>query len=87
MNTAATAAGKSTIIVPGVLEGTSRKYVTAADAAGLTAVTYGETFTGTALNASEVEIQPESGHTMVRVVELDSAGKAIAYGDAILNIG
>lgn len=88
MTTAATAPGKSTIIVPAALEGASRKYVTAADAASLPAVTQGQTFTGgTALNASSLEIQPTASHTVVMVVELDAEGKAIASGTAKLNIG
>ena len=81
--------GKSKIIVePGALDGASRVYVTATDAASLPTVTYGAAFSGgTALTANGLEITPTSGHTMVRVVELDSNGNAIAMGDSILNIG
>ena len=90
VGTAATASGKSTIIVTSEKEGASRYYATAADAASLTAVTYGEAITTSAwkaLSASSLEITPTSGHTAVRVVEVDAESKPIAVGDAILNIG
>lgn len=88
--TAATATGKSTIIVSSEKEGDKRYYVTAANAADLTAVTYGSAITTSAwteLTGSSMEITPTSGHTAVRVVEVDSGGKPIAVGDAVLNIG
>ena len=90
VGTAATAAGKSTIIVTSEKEGDKRYYMTANDAASLTAVTYGEAITTSAwteLTGSSKEITPASGHTAVRVVEVDSEGKPIAAGDAVLNIG
>ena len=83
--------GKSEIIVePGALDGAKRYYMTAADATGLTAVTYGTAITTsgwTELTSNGLEITPTSGHTMVRVVEVDSSDNPIAMGDAILNIG
>lgn len=90
VSTAATAADKSTIIVSSEKEGDKRYYMTAADAAGLTAVAYGEavdTSGWTAMSGSSVEITPENGHGAVRVVEVDSEGKPIAVGDAVLHIG
>ena len=89
VTTAATDALKSTIIVPAELEGANRKYATAADAASLPTVTYGATVGSefTALSGNSVEITPDSGHPVVRVVEVDASGNAIAAGDAVLNIG
>lgn len=90
VGTAATASGKTTIIVTSEKEGTTRYYKTAADAASLTAVAYGEAITTSAWTAmanSSVEITPAGGHTSVRVVEVDAESKPIAVGDAILNIG
>lgn len=90
VGTAATATGKSTVQVLSEKEGSKRYYVTAAAASALTAVTYGTAITTTAwteLTANEVQITPTSGHTAVRVVEVDSANKPIAVGDAVLNIG
>ena len=65
--------------------------MTAAKASALTAVTYGTAITTsgwTAMSAATgVEITPTSGHTAVRVVEVDAEGKPIAVGDAIINLG
>ena len=60
---------------------------TAATAAELPAVTYGESFTGTALSGSGAVITPNSAHTAIAVVELDGAGKAVGCGRGKLNIG
>ena len=83
--------GKSEIIVePGALDGAKRYYMTAADATGLTAVTYGTAITTSAwteLTSNGMEITPTSGHKVVRVVEVDSSNNPIAIGDAVLNIG
>ena len=90
VGTAATATGKSTIIVSSEKEGAKRYYITAVDAAALQAVTYGTAITPgdwTELTASSVEITPTGSHGAVRVVEVDSEDKPIAVGDAILNIG
>ena len=38
------------------------------------------------MTSNPMTITPTSGHTVVRVVELDSAGKAVAFGDALINI-
>ena len=90
VGTAATAAGKSTIIVSSEKEGDKRYYATAADADKLTGVAYGTAITvgaWTAMNGSSVEITPAGGHSVVRVVEVDAENKPIAVGDAVLNIG
>lgn len=90
VETAATAPGKTTINVLAALEGAKRYYMVADDAASLTAVTYGTAITTSSwveLTAAATEITPVSGKTMVRVVEVDSASKPIAVGDAHLNIG
>ncbi|MDY5509523.1 N4-gp56 family major capsid protein [Dysosmobacter sp.] len=82
---------KSTVIViPGAPEsGNSWKYETAEAVSGLTAAEYGAAWasTGTALAGSGAEITPDSGDTVIQVVELDSASKVVARGVAPLNIG
>ena len=88
--TAASAANKSTIVVNAVKEGAKWYYMTAATQAGLTAVTAGSAITTanwTELTANGLEITPTSGHKFIRVVDVDSADKPLACGDAILNIG
>lgn len=92
--TAATASGKSTVILmnPTELSASGNKwyYMTAATAAGLTAVTYGTAITTSAwteLTANSTEITPTSGHKYIRLIEVDSANKPIGMGDARLNIG
>lgn len=95
---AATNVGKTTLIVNGQLDATGNKwyYMTAAAASGLTAITYGTAIT--VANWTEmkdasnnpinhVEITPTSGHTVARIVEVDSASKPVAFADVILNIG
>ena len=83
--------GKSKVIVePGALDGAKRYYVTAATAAGLTAVTFNTAITTanwTELTSNGLEITPTSGHKFVRVVEVDSNDKPIAVGDSKLYIG
>ena len=37
--------------------------------------------------ANGAEITPTAGHAYIRVVEVDSANKPVAVGDALLNIG
>ena len=88
--TAASAANKSTIVVNAVKEGAKWYYMTAATQAGLTAVTAGTAITTsgwTELTANGLEITPTAGHKFIRVVDVDSANKPLAAGDAILNIG
>lgn len=88
--TAPSAVGKSTLVVNAAKEGAKRYYMTAAAASGLTAVTLGTAITAanwTELTAASAELTPASGHSMVRVVEVDSANKPIAMGDAVLSIG
>ncbi len=91
--TAATAATKSTIIlINPTTKATGHKwyYDTAANSAGLETVTAGSAITPgnwTELTATSAEITPTSGHTMVRVVEVDASNYPVSVGDAILNIG
>ena len=90
VGSAVSAAGKSTIIVSSEKEGEKRYYVTAADADGLVGVTYGSAITAsqwTEMSGGSKEITPASGHTIVRVVEVDEGGMPIAVGDAVLHIG
>ena len=61
----------------------------ASTAAGLTALTYGTAITvgnWTELTANGAEFTIASGDKFIRVVEVDSANKPIAYGDAIINL-
>ena len=88
--TAATSAGKSTIVVPAVVEGAKRYYKAAATVDALPAVEHGKAITTsewTELTAASVEITPTSGALYVRVVEVDAASKPIAVGTTNLNIG
>lgn len=88
--TAATDTGKSTIIINGAKEGSKWYYMTATDASGLTAITFGSAITTanwTELTTPATEITPTSGHTMVRVVDVDANNKPISFGDAPINIG
>lgn len=89
--TAATAKGKSTVLVlPEVVAGNKRYYKTEADASALTEVTYGSTITPgewTELTSNGMQITPTSSHTVIRVVEVDSSNNPLAVGDAVLNIG
>ena len=89
VTTAATDSLKSTIVVPAELEGAKRYYATAADNASLPTVTFGASVGSdfTELAGNSVEITPDATHTVVRVVEADASGNAIAVGDAVLNIG
>ena len=92
VGTGATNAGKTTLTVTSEKENSANKryYVTAAAAAGLTAVTYGTAITPadwTALAGNSLEFAPASGHTVIRVVEVDASNKPVAFGDAKLNIG
>lgn len=90
VRTFAVGGGKTSIMLNGEAEtGHTLGYCTATDAAALKAVAYGtvpasDDFTTT--NANPITITPTSGHTVVRVVELDAAGKAVAYGDALINL-
>ncbi len=88
--TAATDTGKSTIIINGAKEGSKWYYMTAANQASLTALTYNSAITTgnwTELTAAATEITPTSGHKYVRVVDVDASDKPLAFGDAVLNIG
>lgn len=92
VSTAAEGAGTTRILInPDVLEASSnvRYYDTAATAGALTAVTYGTAITTsawTALTGNGAIITPASGDTVIRVVEVDSAGKPVSLGDAIINL-
>ena len=94
--TAATAVGKTTLLVPAVLEDASneRYYMTASSAAGLDALTFGTAISigsGHFVKMTDVnslEITPSSGDTVARIVEVDgTAHKPVAATDVILNIG
>lgn len=94
VTTAATDTGKSTILIEPAAHnagGSKWYYQTKADAAALTAVTYGTAITTSAwteLTASGTEITPAAGtDTVVAVVEVGSDSKPIGYGTAVLNIG
>lgn len=90
VTTAATATGKSTILVTAEKEGAKRYYVTAATAGGLKAVAYGTAITPsewTELTSNSMEITPTSSHLFVRVVEVDASNKPLAVGTNVLNIG
>lgn len=96
--TAATAVGKTTLIVNGQLNATGNKwyYMTAAAASGLTAITYGTAITTSGWTEMKdasnnpinyMEITPTVGHTVARIVEVDSSDMPVAFADVILNIG
>lgn len=93
VGTAATATGKSTVmVIPGVHDtnGVKWYYMTALKASGLTAVTYGTAITlasWTELTANGLEITPTASHTAIRVVEVDASNNPISLGDSVLNIG
>ncbi len=91
ITTAGTESGKSQVLVePAALEGAKRYYQTGADKSELTDVAYGSAITAsqwTELGANGAVITPDSGNSLLRVVEVDSANKPIAVGDAMLNIG
>lgn len=90
VGTAASNAGKSTILVTAELEGASRWYKTAATADALPAVTYGTAIDTSAwqqLTSNSLEIVPAISDTAIRVVEIDANKKPIAMGDTVLNIG
>ena len=89
--TAATATGKSTILInPDQMDGVKRYYDTAADVESLTAVAQGTAITTSAwtqLTASGQEITPTGTDKFIRVVEVDAEDKPVAVGTAVLNIG
>lgn len=80
--------GKTSIMLNGEAEtGHTLAYATAADAAALAAVSYGAAPAGTiTMGANPITIIPTAGYTVVRVVELDTDGNAVAYGDALINL-
>ena len=96
--TAATGVGKTTLLVNGMLNAATNKwyYVTAEKAADLTAITYDQAITvgdwTEMKDASNkpinfVEITPTAGHTIARIVEVNSANKPVAFADVLLSIG
>ena len=92
VGTGAVANKKTSLVVVNELENSSNAlyYKTAADNSGLPAVTAGTAITTsewTKLTGNSVTFAPSSGHTAIRVVEVDSANKPVAIGDAKLNIG
>ena len=90
VTTVGTDAGKSTVQVIAEMEGNARGFVTAEKSTDLPNVTFGsavDTALWEQMTSAAVEIDPEDGHTVVRVVEVNAEGKPIAVGDAILNVG
>ena len=90
--TAATASGKSTIVVNAVkaASGNTWYYDTATTLADLEDVIYNTAITTTdwtVLTANGTEITPTPGDLYIRVVEVDTSNKPVAVGDALLNIG
>ena len=90
VTTVASDSGMSTVQVIAEQEGSERYYATAEHNANLPAVAYGSAITTsdwTLMTGPAVEFAPQSGHTVVRVVEVDADGKPIACGETLLNIG
>ena len=92
IGTGAVSGKKSNLVVIGEMENSTheRYYVTATDNTGLVAVTAGSAITTSAwtkLTGNSLTFSPASGHTVIRVVEVDSNAMPVAVGDAKLNIG
>lgn len=92
VGTGASAAKKTTLVVISEKEQSTNElyYMTATDVSGLTEVKYGEavsTGSWTKLDGNGLQFAPATGHTIVRVVEVDASANPIAVGDAKLNIG
>ena len=92
VGTGASAAKKTTLVVISEKELSTNElyYMTATDVSGLTEVKYGEavsTGSWTKLDGNGLQFTPATGHTVVRVVEVDASANPIAVGDAKLNIG
>lgn len=80
--------GKSVLTVSPAAESGNTWYYKTGTA--ITDVTFGTAITTSAwtkLEASGVEISPTSSHTIIQVVEVDSASKPVGHGIAKLNIG
>lgn len=92
VGTGAAANKKSTLVVVNEREAGTNElyYMTATDATGLTAVTAGSAITPgdwTQVSGNSATFTPTTGHTMIRVVEVDASNMPVATGDAKLNIG
>ena len=91
VGTFASDSNKSTVQVLSEMEGSTRWYVTAATFDALPDVTFGTAIDSAdgwkTLGGSSAEIVPTSGHTAIRVVEVNSANEPIAEGSNVLNIG
>jgi hypothetical protein len=92
--TAPGSSGKTQVVLePGTHNANGVKWyaMTAANAGALTSVTYGTAITvanWTEITANGAEISPTAAtDKVIRVVEVDSANKPIATGDAVLNLG
>ena len=88
--TAATGSGESSVVVPGIMEGSKRYYALGAEASELPAVTYGSAITSSQwseLVGGSMAITPDAGDKVIRVVEVDGEGKPLAVGDAAVNVG
>ena len=81
---------KTTVQVLSELEGSSRWYVTAANFEDLPDVAFGTAIDSgdgwKALGGSNAAITPTSGHTAIRVVEVNGSNEPIAVGDNVLNV-
>ena len=92
VGTGAASGKKTSLVIVSEKEESSNElyYVTAENAGGLAAVTYGTAISPdawTKLDGNSLLFAPASGHTVVRVVEVDADANPIAVGDAKLNIG
>lgn len=92
IGTGAAAGKKSTLVVVNELENSTNElyYMTATDNSGLTAVTAGNAITTSAwtkITGNSITFAPATGHTAIRVVEVDSNAMPVSVGDAKLNIG
>ena len=92
VGTGAASGKKTTLVVVTEKENADNElyYMTATDNSGLTGVTSGSaisTSAWTKLTGNSLTFAPASGHTAIRVVEVDGSANPVAVGDAKLNIG
>jgi hypothetical protein len=87
--TAAMGEGQTGVLVePSSPEsGNKWQYVLAADGAALNEPVYGETYSGGTDLAGNGAVVSVGSETAIGVVELDAAGKAVAWGSAQVNAG
>ena len=87
--TAAMGEGQTGVLVePSSPEsGNKWQYVLAADGAALNEPVYGETYSGGTDLAGNGAVVSVGSETAIGVVEMDAAGKAVAWGSAQVNAG